>query len=217
MAQLVLSVEALKVVDRANHHLFVDLKFYRILNPRVLERFGGRNAQFRVFLHKFANKIFCFRGHVLPIIVRERIGTFFDARDDSIVGPACKGRLAGEQDIKDHADAPEVTLFCVCSGKNFGRDIVGGTVEIMHLFVVAYNLGSAKVDNFNQAAIFRVYQDIFGLQITMAYLMVVAVRNCLEDLFCDNCRLFFVELLPAGDFLEKLLALTKLGNDENFF
>jgi hypothetical protein len=49
----------------------------------------------------------------------------------------------------------------------------------MHLAVVAHNLGSAKVDDFNRAAVFRVYQDVFGLEVTMTYLMVVAVRDCL--------------------------------------
>jgi len=47
----------------------------------------------------------------------------------------CTGerRLAAKQNVEDDTDAPNVALLCVVAQEDLRRDVIGRTVELLHL------------------------------------------------------------------------------------
>ena len=76
-------------------------------------------------------------------------------------------------------------------------------------------MGSTKVNDFNGAFRLAVDKNILWLEITMRDILLVTVRDGLQELFEDDSSLKLGEPASRDDLIEELTALTKFCHKEN--
>ena len=124
-----------------------------------------------------------------------------------------KWRLAAQHNKHDNAHGPDIALGRITALEHLGRNIVRGTVRLVHDLVGNDALGKAEVDQLDMGLVaFLVKQEVLGFNITMANAILVKVAKCVEGLLHNRGRLLFREMLCLDDVVEELATLAQLGD-----
>jgi len=197
LGQLVLSVEGLKVRNNRRVKLNVELFVVHLHNPVVLQGIFGTESLFRVFLHELFHEVLSLRRDIRELFLGECEVPSLHPLQNCLVVLAWEGWLAGQHHVENDTDAPEVTLLCVSTRQNFWRDIISGTIDLMHLLSLAKDLRGAEVDDLDLALVLRVNQNVLRLEVTVTYLVLMTVGHCGKNLPGDDGGLFLREFLAS--------------------
>mmetsp|Transcript_2750 Transcript_2750/g.9230 ORF Transcript_2750/g.9230 Transcript_2750/m.9230 type:complete len:389 (-) Transcript_2750:16-1182(-) len=197
------------------------------LLPEVEEPVGEgalRRGSLRlVDLEQARHKVLRRLGNVVPLRRRKLEPPRRHATEDFTVVVTKKWRVAAQEDVRDHAHAPEVALHRVLSSQHFRRDVVRGSDACVHDVGVedGCELGEAKVDDFDGGVVgFGEEQEVLGLEVAMddGGAEGMAVIDGLQDLLEDLGGVplgegLFRRLGLLDDALEELAARAQLGDD----
>jgi len=100
--------------------------------------------------------------------------------EDFPLGISIKWHLSGKQLVQTDTQAPYVALFAVVARQYLWRDVVwsSGDVHLRALLLVLD--GEAKINEFDSVVVAVHY--VFGLDVPVDNVLVVAVMKCLEEL-----------------------------------
>lgn len=98
----------------------------------MLERVYSRNSRILVLVHQLFNQILGLVANLLPNGPVKGPGSLLDFSKDLRISLAINRSLTAEHHIDDHADAPQVTLFCVFAQEHLRCNVEGSTVFLCH-------------------------------------------------------------------------------------
>mmetsp|Transcript_91712 Transcript_91712/g.264515 ORF Transcript_91712/g.264515 Transcript_91712/m.264515 type:complete len:210 (-) Transcript_91712:423-1052(-) len=171
------------------------------LDPWVLQRLFGGEAFRRVLLQEFPDQVVAVRRYRLPVWMFKRYGR---ASRGSCVGERV---VAATQDKSDHAAREVVATVAVKPGHHLGRHVLLRAHPLAARVAEVGEVPSAtEIDDAQvarpQIARFRAQQEVLGLQIPMADLLVVHVVDAKQDLLHDGCDLLLAE---ARDLVQGII------------
>jgi len=119
--------------------------------------------------------------------------------------------VAAEDDLEDHSQTPDVAAVVVLAGHHLGRDLVGraglgGQDVCAHLEV----FGQAEVDQFDVPGLLLDGHEVFGFEVAVHDVALVAVVDGAHDGVEERAALGFVELTELHDAVEEFSALEQL-------
>lgn len=127
-----------------------------------------------------------------------------------LVAAASEWRLPTEHDVHHYAHRPVVTLGGVASLEHLGRNVVGSAVGRIHDLVFADSLREPEVNQLDVGVIILFeQQEVFGLDISVADLVVVEVAESVKRLAHDGRSLRLCQVLPLGDVEKQLASLAQ--------
>lgn len=154
-----------------------------------------RQSLVHVLRHELAHEVLCLVTDVGPDLAAEFPIPFADFVQDLLIA-AVEGRRAAKHDVKDDTNTPHVALLVVVARKHFWGDVVGRSVDGMHLLAFfSVVVRSSKVDYLYGSLLVDVDEEVLRLEVTMSDVFAVAIGDCLQNLLGHMGCLLLGELL----------------------
>ena len=117
-----------------------------------------------------------------------------------------KRQATTEHDVQNHAAAPNIDFGprVQAAGDDLGRGVVGTAAAGFEKVAVAHQVGEAKVADLDVEKL--VEQQVFGLEVAVGDLVLVAVVCGRDDLLKEAARFAFRQAPVVDNVLEQLAA-----------
>mmetsp|Transcript_65300 Transcript_65300/g.181581 ORF Transcript_65300/g.181581 Transcript_65300/m.181581 type:complete len:487 (-) Transcript_65300:174-1634(-) len=220
LLELVLRPEAPEVVHEAVLQRCVVRLGRFVPDPDVVQGLLRCVTVAGVHLQEHANEILCVLRNVLPVrrvegeVPQPHLGKHLRIR------LAEERRISAHEHVHDDAAAPQVAEVVVLSGKHLRRDVVRRARLRREHLIGLEGTGQAEVDNLEVGLLYRIRRhedEILGLQVAVAHVVLMHVINCADDLLHDNRRLHLCEVTRLDDAVEKFSTCAKLHDEINVF
>lgn len=185
--------------------------------PRVIQNIQGAEPLFGIHLHHFLDEVLGLPGDEVPVRTVHFEHADLDVLHDHLVVVSGEGRVSAEQDVKNHSQGPDVALFVVgLPSQDLRSDVVGRAALALD-FLAHLHLGGAEVYYFDDELVLVhciVGEEyVFGLEVPVDYVEVVAVQDCGDDLLHDQARRALADVAQPDDVLEQLAAFAIVSHD----
>mmetsp|Transcript_19572 Transcript_19572/g.36646 ORF Transcript_19572/g.36646 Transcript_19572/m.36646 type:complete len:222 (+) Transcript_19572:661-1326(+) len=166
----------------------------------------------RVHLEQHSNKIFCILGNALPIscIEAEIAKTHFSQHVS--ISFSIEWWISTQDHVHDDAKTPKIRTLVVLTCKDLWSHVVGrsglGRENLVRLKLAS----ESKIDHFQRTLLNGVLgreQEILGLQVTMANVVLMHVEDRAEHVLHDNGCLNLGEMASVNDAIEELSTCAK--------
>ena len=158
----------------------------------MLQCFLCRESFVLVALHQSRNQIFALLGTFDPFFVWELVKSLLHLRKNFIVVFARKRWFTRKHNVQDDSNAPQVALFSVVASQHFWGYVVRRAVHLVHYVGFSIeDVGRAEVNHLDCTLVLWIDQNVLRFQISMSDSLLMAIRNCLQHLFCDDCGFHF--------------------------
>ena len=181
-------------------------------DPGVLEHVARRAARVRVHGQQRVDEVLGLVGDLAPEVVVELVDAGLDALVELLVVVVVEGRVAAEQDVREHADGPHVDLLAVgLAVQDLRRDVARRAAELVEAPRARELRREPEVAELDRrVVVVRHAQQILGLEVAVHDAQVVAVLDRLEQDQDQVPRLLLAVELLLGDALEELAALDEV-------
>mmetsp|Transcript_17041 Transcript_17041/g.47972 ORF Transcript_17041/g.47972 Transcript_17041/m.47972 type:complete len:306 (-) Transcript_17041:948-1865(-) len=154
--------------------------------PGVVEGLLGGHAGGRVPDEEATNKVLRGLGDAVPVLRREVVLRDHDLLEKLLDVLRVKGREAGQEDVRDDADAPHVHLTAVeVVRQDLRGDVARGATGGLHAYGGVEHLGEAKVRKLELQGPLALEKDVLGLDVAVDDAHVVQIGDGTDDLLGD--------------------------------
>jgi hypothetical protein len=176
-----------------------------VLDPGVLECLLRGDALRGCVREHLRDESLRLLRDALPVGVVERVLPGLDCLHDLDVGGTVEGRVSAQEDVQDDSARPHVALLVVVAEEDFGSDVVGSAVLLVHLFSFLVLHGDSKVDDFELCVgLLGLDEEVLGFEVAVDDAFLVAVVDRRQDLAHVLCCLFLGERVELLYFVEEL-------------
>mmetsp|Transcript_98965 Transcript_98965/g.308400 ORF Transcript_98965/g.308400 Transcript_98965/m.308400 type:complete len:374 (-) Transcript_98965:42-1163(-) len=213
LLELAVRTEATKVVQEALLQRDGGCLWSLVLDPIVIQRLFGCVAVTWIHLKEHADEVLCILGDVLPVsgvegeVAQSHLGQHLGVRLPE------EGRVAAEHDIHDDAAAPEVTELVVLPCKDLRRDVVGRARLCREHLARLVLAGQPEINDLEDVLLYSFLgheEEILGLEVAVADLVLVHVVNRADDLLHQVGCLGLCEVASLDDSVEELATAAEL-------
>mmetsp|Transcript_49296 Transcript_49296/g.127067 ORF Transcript_49296/g.127067 Transcript_49296/m.127067 type:complete len:319 (-) Transcript_49296:51-1007(-) len=216
--QLVLRPERLQVVEHACAERNVLGLGRLVLHPGVIQRLLRRESVLRLHLEESPDQILGILRNILPIRVVEGEVAEPNLRQHICVSVPVERGITTEQHICDDAATPDVHRLVVLPSQNLRGHVVRSTGLGGHDNVWPEHVRQAEVDDLEDRFLNRGLggeEEVFGLEVSMADVVLVHVVDGAENVLHDSRRLHLGEVARVDDAVEQLTTIADLHHQIN--
>mmetsp|Transcript_75380 Transcript_75380/g.180032 ORF Transcript_75380/g.180032 Transcript_75380/m.180032 type:complete len:283 (+) Transcript_75380:808-1656(+) len=129
------------------------------------------------------------------------------------VGVSEEGRVAAEENVHDHAAAPEIAQLVVVTGQDLGSHVVGRAGFGGQRLARGELAAQAEVNDLQEVLLDGILgheQEVLRFQVAVAHVVLVHVVDGADDLLHEDGCLHLREVAGLDDAIEELAAGAKL-------
>lgn len=166
-----------------------------------------------VFHQQLGNQVLGLVAAFMEGLSIQCIDALLDAHEDGSHIFSIERRAAAKQNVEDDPTGPIIDLLAILSIDDLRSKIHGGAFWLVLKLFLLEDLGNTEVDQLDALDIvFFLQQDVFGLEVAVADVVVMQVSNGREDLpHYDGCLRLCDELLLHNQ-VEQLPSLAHLSH-----
>mmetsp|Transcript_22684 Transcript_22684/g.35057 ORF Transcript_22684/g.35057 Transcript_22684/m.35057 type:complete len:354 (-) Transcript_22684:144-1205(-) len=155
-------------------------------------------------------------GHVVPVGRMELVLPPADLAEELVLVLVVEGRVAPQQDVRDHARRPQVRLPAVLeAAEDLGGHVTRGAAGLLHLPHLGDVAGEAEVGDLDVGVVLpRGQQQVLRLQVPVHDVVGVQVVQRAQQQGHQVARLLLRVLLLLHDAVEQLPAHHQLEDED---
>lgn len=167
-----------QIVQRIQSGLVVHWLRHLLLYPDIIEALFSGDPSIHVVSEHFGNEVFGFFGDMFPFRTCEIVSANLDLLDNFSIIVSVEGRSATQQNVEDNTDTPDITFLIVLGIQHFRGDVVSCAICLSHFLLGVELLRSPEIDHLYLVVILRIHQNVLGLQVSVANVLLVTVSHC---------------------------------------
>mmetsp|Transcript_13491 Transcript_13491/g.35658 ORF Transcript_13491/g.35658 Transcript_13491/m.35658 type:complete len:444 (+) Transcript_13491:389-1720(+) len=207
-----LRAEPAEVVQEARPELRMRWGRHLGLEPGVAQRLLRREAVLGIHLQKAAKQVLGVLRDRPPPLCREADAPRSRPPGHRL-GVSVEGGAPAEHEVHDHAAAPQVAHLVVLAGQHLRGDVVRRSRLRGQDLVRLVLAGQPEVDDLERVlldGVLRGEEEVLGLQVAVAYPILVHVVDGADDLLHDGGGLDLREVPGLDDAVEQLASCAQL-------
>mmetsp|Transcript_106141 Transcript_106141/g.165699 ORF Transcript_106141/g.165699 Transcript_106141/m.165699 type:complete len:221 (+) Transcript_106141:641-1303(+) len=214
LLQLVLGPEAFQII----HQLPISQRHIcscgcLVSHPYVVQGLLGCEPVFWIHLQQHANQVLRVLRNVLPIrcIETEVAEAHFGKHIG--IGFAIERRIPTKHNVHDDSETPQVGALVVLACQHLWSHIIRRASFCCENLILCKFAGKPKVNHFQCRLLDRILvgeQEIFWLQVTVANVVLMHVKDCPEHMLHDGSCLRLSEMTSIDNAVEQLSACAQL-------